>query len=186
MSSATSDRARSSIQRRGRARLLIPLPGGAASQTWLYILPLFLAGSVTTAVGVTIAESDQVILVGMVLTGMAVVAMWLPGKGLNLMTLGVMAAFVGGSGLTALALTVNPSNAFFLWGMILSGAGIVGMWFIGKEGRLAQGTAACFLGGTALQAVGLTVSPSDTLVMAGMVGVSVAVFGMWLYSNRSG
>ena len=181
-----NDGADSAIQRRARTRLLIPLPVGVASQAWLYIMPLFLAGSVITAAGVTMAESDTVILVGMVLTGVAVVAMWLPGKGLNLLTFGVMVAFVGGSGLTALALTVNPSNAFFLWGMILSGAGIVGMWFIGKEGRLAQGVAACFLGGTSLQAVGLTVSPSDALVMAGMVGVSVAVFGMWLYSNRTG
>src|SRR5690606_5477498 len=122
---------------------------------------------------------------GMVLTGLAVIAMWLPGKGgLTLVTASVIGSFISGSALTAMALTVHPSNTFFLWGMVLTSLGIVGMWFVGKAGRLAQGTAACFVAGSALQAVGLTVSPSDAMVMAGMVAVSVAVFGMWLYSNR--
>ena len=182
MTSATGPHGHGHRSRR-RVRLPVPLPTGSGTG-WVYVTPVFFAGSVTTAAGVTVAESDTVILLGMVLTGIAGVAMWLPGKALHVPTLAVMLAFVGGSALTALALTVNPSNTFFLWGMILTGFGIIGMWFIGKEGRLAQATAAAFLGGTTLQAFGLTVTPSDMLVMSGMVGVSIAVFGMWLYSSR--
>src|SRR5690606_28640551 len=104
------------------ARVPIPLPTATGARpAWIYIMPVFFAGSVTTSVGLTIAASDRVILAGMVLTGLAVIAMWLPGKGgLTLVTASVIGSFISGSALTAMALTVHPSNTFFLWGMVLT------------------------------------------------------------------
>jgi len=166
-----------------RANTLL-LAGDSNSRFWPFLLPVFLGGAVTTAFGLTIAESDQVIFVGMVLTGIAVVSMWLPGKGLHLSTGTVITAFVTGSACTAMALTVQPSNGLFLAGMILTGVGIIGMWLVGKSGRLAQMTAGTFMSGISAQAVGLTVAPSDPLVMVGMIMVACGVFGMWVYNNR--
>ena len=84
----------------------------------------------------------------------------------------------------AMTLTVQPSNVLFFAGMVLTGVGIIGMWLVGKTGPLAQGAAATFIGGVSAQAFGLTLTPSDPLVMAGMILVSGGVFGMWVYGNR--
>ncbi|MEX1022072.1 MAG: hypothetical protein WD058_02885 [Dehalococcoidia bacterium] len=157
----------------------------SGGQAWKFIMPVFFAGSVTTATGLTVIPNDSIILLGMVLTGIAVVSMWLPGKGgVRLQTAAVMLIFVTGSGLTGLALTVNPSNTLFFWGMVLTGIGIIGMWLVGKTGPLALGIAGAFVAGTSLQATGLTIAPSDALVMPGMILVSGSVFGMWVYSSR--
>ncbi len=165
-----------------RLATLLAASEGAA-RLWPLVLPVFLVGAVTTAYGLTIAEDDRVIFAGMVLTGFGVVSMWLPGKGIRLSTVTVIAAFILGSACTAMALTVQPSNALFFAGMVLTGIGTIGMWLVGKEGRVAHLTATTFLGGITAQAVGLTVAPSDPLVMVGMILVAASVFGMWVYSN---
>ncbi|MCB9483079.1 MAG: hypothetical protein H6675_03625 [Dehalococcoidia bacterium] len=159
--------------------------GVSVAQIWPYVFAVFLAGGTCTAVGITVAENDYLILAGMILTGVGVVSMWVPGKGaLRPSTAGVLLAFVSGSVCTAISLTVNPSNPLLFAGMVLSSIGIAGMWLIGKESRFSRVVAACFVGGITLQATGLTAMPSDVLVMLGMVLVPSAVFGMWFEANR--
>ncbi len=159
--------------------------GVSVTQIWPYVLAIFIAGAASTALGITVAESDVMIMAGMVLTGIGIASMWLPGRGpLRLRTLAVILAFVAGSAFTAVALTIEPSNPLLFVGMMLSSVGISGMWAMDKEGRLARAVAATFVLGIFLQALGLTALPSDLLVMAGMLGVSTAVFGMWFEGNR--
>jgi len=159
--------------------------GVSVRQIWPYVLAIFIAGAASTALGITVAESDTMIMAGMILTGIGIASMWLPGRGpLRLRTVAVLLSFVAGSAFTAVALTIQPSNPLLFIGMLLSSIGIAGMWSIGKEGRLARAVAATFVTGIFLQALGLTALPSDLLVMAGMLGVSTAVFGMWFEGNR--
>ena len=159
--------------------------GVSVAQIWPYVLAVFLLGGTCTAIGITVAENDYLILAGMVLSGVGVVSMWLPGKGaLRLSTTGVLVAFVAGSICTAISLTVHPSNPMLFAGMVLSSVGIAGMWLIGKESRFSRLVAGCFVSGITLQATGLTAVPSDVLVMLGMVLVPSAIFGMWFEANR--
>jgi len=159
--------------------------GVSVHQIWPYVLAIFLAGAASTALGITILESDKMIMAGMILTGLGIASMWLPGKGrLQLRTVLVLLAFVAGSVFTAVSLTIQPSNPMLFAGMVLSSTGIAGMWSIGKTGRLVLGVASTFVAGILLQAVGLTLAPSDLLVMMGMFLVSAAVFGMWFEGNR--
>ncbi|MDA0270506.1 MAG: hypothetical protein O2798_09215 [Chloroflexi bacterium] len=160
--------------------------GVSVGQVWPFVLAAFVGGGLSTAMGLTVAASDTLILVGMTLTGIAVVSMWLPGKGaIRWQTFAVMLAFVSGSACTAMALTVNPSNELLLLGMVLTSVGIAGMWGTGRVGRLPLGVCAFFVSGTSIQATGLTLMPSDFLVMAGMVLVSSSIFGMWFVANRT-
>ncbi len=173
-----------SAQQQIRLSLLFA-EGVSGAQIWPFVLAVFLAGGTCTAIGITVAENDLLILAGMILSGIGVVAMWLPGKGaLRAATAGVLLAFVAGSACTAVSLTVNPSNPLLLAGMVLSAIGIAGMWLLGKQGRFPRAVAGSFVSGITLQAVGLTAVPSDVLVMLGMVLVPFAVFGMWFEANR--
>jgi hypothetical protein len=166
-----------------RSTTLLAAQGGPARH-WPLLLPIFLVGTVATAYGLTIAESDRIIFAGMVLTGIAVVSMWLPGKGIRPSTTAVIMMFIIGSACTALSLTVQPTNTLFCAGMMLTGAGTIGMWMVGKTGKLATVTGVTFMSGISAQAFGLTITPSDPFVMLGMILIAGAVFGMWVYSNR--
>lgn len=159
--------------------------GGLGQRPEPLIGLILFAGIATTAVGVTVAANDTVVLAGIVLSGIGVVAMWLPGQGgLRLSTSTVIGAFVIGSALTGLAMTVNTSNALLFWGMVLVGLGIIGMWWIGKSGLLAWAVALVFTLGNCLQAAGLTLAPSNVLVLCGMVLVGASIIGMWVYDNQ--
>ncbi len=147
--------------------------------------PIFFAGTFATSAGITVAKNDMMVLLGVVLTGIGVIAMWLPGKGgLRLSTGAVLGAFVGGTLLTALSLTIRPTNDYLFWGMVLLGLGIVGMWLIGKSDRIAQAIAALFIVGNVVQAAGLTIMPSALVVMCGLMLVGAGIFGMWWYETR--
>ena len=131
-------------------------------QAWFRISPIFFVGTIITAAGTTVAKSDMIVFVGMIIMGLGVVAMWLAETGKP----GFKS---GGSVLTAMSITIIPSNPLLCSGMILTGGGTMGMWLVGKWGRSsALLVAILFTIGVAMQAVGLTVVPSEMLIMGGM------------------
>ncbi len=158
--------------------------GVAVYEVWPYVLAIFLSGSVMTALGLTILASNGLVLAGMVLTSLGIASMWLPGRGaIRWRSLVVIVAFLVGNFCTAMALTLSASNQLLLVGMILSAIGIGGMWAYDKHGPLARAIFAAFVGGTSLQAIGLTEFPSNALIGVGMMLVSGGVFGMWLHAH---
>lgn len=158
--------------------------GVAVHEIWPYVLAIFLSGGVMTAVGLTVASNDRLVLGGMMLTSIGIVSMWLPGRGaLRLRTVAVIATFLLGNFCTAISMTLSASNQLLFVGMVLSALGIGGMWAIDKHGLLARAIFVAFVRGTSLQALGLTVMPSDLLIGLVMTSVSGGIFGMWLHAH---
>jgi hypothetical protein len=157
-------------------------------QAWFRISPIFFVGTIITAAGTTVSKSDMIVFVGMVIMGLGVVAMWLAETGKpGLKSIPGPLAFIGGSVLTAMSITIIPSNPLLCIGMILTCGGTMAMWLIGKWGRTpALLVASLFTIGVAMQAVGLTVVPSDIMIMAGMIGTGIAAFAMWAYESGKG
>ena len=154
-------------------------------QAWFRISPIFFVGTIITAAGTTVAKSDMIVFVGMIIMGLGVVAMWLAETGKpGFKSVWGPLAFIGGSVLTAMSITIIPSNPLLCSGMILTGGGTMGMWLVGKWGRSsALLVAILFTIGVAMQAVGLTVVPSEMLIMGGMIVTGIGAFAMWAYES---
>ena len=158
--------------------------GVAVHEVWPYVLGIFVSGGVMTAVGLKVMGNDLLVLAGMVVTSVGIAGMWLPGRGpIRRGQASAVGTFLLGNSCTAASLTLVTSNPLLATGMILSALGIGGMWLIGKHGLIASGIFGTFVLGISLQALGLTVFPSDLSIGFGMMFVSVAIFGMWLHSH---
>jgi uncharacterized membrane protein len=155
---------------------------GPRNRRRLMVLPLFAAGVVATAAGETVAASDTITMAGIVLTALGIVAMWaVDDDQRGAVASGGAAIFLTGAGLSAVAMTVNPSNPLLCAGMIATGIGTNGMWLGDKSDRWAYSVVAVSLGGIVALAVGLTVGASNVLAMLGMVLIGAGVAGMWMY-----
>lgn len=154
---------------------------------WFRVSPIFFLGTVVTAAGTTIQKSDAIILVGMIIMAIGVVAMWIAEIGkLKVKALPGPLMFMVGSVLSALSMTRNPSNMLLCIGMILTGIGTIAMWAI-SMGELRISTAivvVLFCGGIITEALGLTVAPSDMMVMVGMIATGIGAFAMWAYETN--
>jgi hypothetical protein len=182
------EKERKSAQKTLRERIpLASLLRNLMRQAWFRISPIFFVGTVITAAGTTVDKSDTVVFVGMVIMGLGVVAMWLASTGKpSLKSATGPLAFIGGSVLTAMSMTISPSNPLLCGGMILTGVGTIAMWLVGKWGRSSALVAILFTAGVAMQAVGLTVVPSDMMIMGGMIVTGIGAFAMWAYESGKG
>ena len=102
--------------------------------------------------------------------------MWTAETGkLKLKKLPGPALFIVGSVLTAVSMTIDPSNPMLCGGMILTGLGTIVMWQVsaGKWGFNAAVVAVLFMGGIVLEALSLTVITSDMMVMIGMIATGM-------------
>lgn len=153
-------------------------------QSWFRVSPIFFLGTVITAAGTTVYANDMVIFVGMLIMGLGVVTMWIAETGKpRLATLPGPLVFIAGTVLTAMSMTINPSNPLLCGGMILTGLGTIVMWliYIGKWGISAALVAVLFSAGVIMEAIGLTIAPSDLLIMIGMIATGIGAFGMWAF-----
>jgi hypothetical protein len=126
----------------------------------------------------------MIIFVGMLIMGVGVVAMWMAETGKpRLATIPGPLIFIAGTVVTAMSMTINPSNPLLCAGMILTGVGTIIMWlvYVGKWGINAAIIAVLFTTGVCIEAVSLTVIPSDLLIMVGMIATGIGAFGMWAY-----
>lgn len=154
---------------------------------WFRALPIFFVGTVITAVGTTIYQSDTVIFVGMVIMGLGVVAMWVSEAGnLGLKSFPGPVAFVLGSIITAMSMTIRPSNPLLCGGIILTGLGTIAMWVVlfGEWGTSSAIVAVLFSAGVATEAIGMTIVPSDLMIMVGMIATGIGAFAMWAYETN--
>ncbi len=153
-------------------------------QRWFRVSPVFFLGTIVTAGGTTVYKSDATIFAGMILMGLGVIAMWIAETGrLKLKTLPGPALFIIGSVLTAISMTIDPSNPLLCAGMILTGLGTIVMWqvSVGKWGFSAAVVAVLFSAGIILEALSLTVIASDLMVMIGMIATGMGAFAMWAF-----
>jgi hypothetical protein len=174
---------------RGIAGAVLPvLVTTLSRQRWVSASPVFLLGTTITAVGTTIAKNDLTIFVGMVIIGLGVVAMWVAETGRpRVGTIPGPLVFIGGSVLTALSLSLVPSNPLLCLGMILTGAGTIAMWVV-WIGGWTGGTflvGVLFAAGIITEALGLTVVPSDVMILAGMIATGLGAFAMWAYETTT-
>ena len=180
---------RTSSPRAGTPRPLLPhWTRNLAHQRWFRASPIFFVGTVITAAGTTTYKSDTVIFVGMVIMGLGIVSMWLAEAGKpKLLALPGPLAFIAGSVLTAMSMTINPSNPLLCSGMILTGIGTLVMWVAleGKWGLSAVLISILFTAGISIEAVSLTIVPSDLLIMVGMIATGIGAFAMWAYETSN-
>ena len=177
----TTSRARVAVLQKARERIRVQ---SLAKQPWFRVSPVFFLGTIVTAAGTTVYKSDMTIFIGMILMGLGVVAMWTAETGkLKLKKLPGPALFIVGSVLTAVSMTIDPSNPMLCGGMILTGLGTIVMWQVsaGKWGFNAAVVAVLFTGGIVLEALSLTVISSDMMVMIGMIATGMGAFGMWAF-----
>ena len=161
------------------------LPNLLNKHRWVRVSPVFFAGTVITAAGTTIHKSDMVTFVGMVIIALGVIAMWAAQANAGLKHFPGPVAFMAGSVISAMSMTINPSNTLLCSGMILTGLGTIGMWVVMVEGWSAGSAlvSVLFSGGIVTEALGMTVMPSETMIMAGMIATGVGAFAMWAYET---
>jgi hypothetical protein len=153
-------------------------------QRWARVSPVFFVGTVVTAAGSTTIQNDTVIFIGMIIMGLGVVTMWIAETGKpRLVTLPGPLVFIAGTVLTALSLTLIPTNPLLCAGMIATGIGTIAMWlvYVGKLGVNSLVVALLFTAGVITEAVSLTVYPSDLYIMIGMIITGIGAFGMWAF-----
>jgi hypothetical protein len=169
----------------------VALPGWIKKlfqKKWFKVSPLFFIGTVITAMGTTTIQNDSVILAGMIIMGLGIVAMWIAETGKpSILSITGPLVFLGGSLLTAMSMTVNPSNPLLCAGMILTGAGTMAMWILSLEKKELSVifVAVLFMAGIALEAVSLTLVDSSTMIMIGMIATGIGAFAMWAYEINS-
>ncbi len=80
---------------------------------------------------------------------------------------------------------INPSNPLLCSGMILTGLGTIAMWvvLVGKWSPSTAIVAVLFSGGVITESLGLTVVPSDLMIMVGMIATGIGAFSMWAYET---
>lgn len=155
-----------------------------AKQRWLRVSPIFFLGTIITATGTTLLESDMIIFAGMVIMGLGVVAMWIAETGrFSIKYLPAPLVFMAGTVITAMSMTVVPSNPLLCGGMILTGLGTIVMWliYVGKWNTGAAIVALLFTAGIVIEALGLTIIPSDLMIMIGMIATGIGAFAMWSF-----
>ncbi len=90
---------------------------------------VFVAGSIASAMSMTLNPSDLLLCVGMMLTGVGTVWMWVVWVaewGIN--TALVVVLFTAGVTMEAISLTIVPSGLMTMLGMIATGIGAFAMW----------------------------------------------------------
>src|SRR4030042_4493282 len=135
-------------------------------QHWFRVSPVFFIGTVIAAAGTTIYKNDTVIFVGLLIMGLGVVAMWMAETGKpRLATIPGPLIFIEGTVLSAMSMTITPSGEMLCGGMILTGIGTMVMWlvYVGRLGINSAIVAMLFTIGIIIEAVSLTVVPSDLL-----------------------
>jgi len=173
----------------GNRRGTIRTPGASLMknlmrQHWIRVSPIFFIGTVTTAAGTTIYQDDLTIFIGMIIMGLGVVAMWMAETGkLRLVTIPGPLIFILGTMLSAMSMTITPSGELLCGGMILTGIGTIIMWlvWVGRLGINSAIVAILFAVGIIIEAISLTVMPSDLLIMIGMIATGIGAFGMWAF-----
>src|SRR4030042_462515 len=153
-------------------------------QHWFRVSPVFFIGTVIAAAGTTIYKNDTVIFVGLLIMGLGVVAMWMAETGKpRLATIPGPLVFIAGTVITAMSMTISPSNPLLCGGLFLTGIGTAAMWliYVGKWGINTHLIAILFTTGVIIEAVSLTVVPSDLLIMVGMIATGIGAFGMWAF-----
>jgi hypothetical protein len=172
----------------GRHRLV--LPGWMKKLTrkkWFRVSPMFFGGTIITSMGTTTIQNDTMIFAGMLIMGVGIVAMWIAETGKpNLLSFTGPLVFLAGSLLSAMSMTIYPSNALLCGGMILTGAGTLGMWVLSLEKRELSVifVAVLFMAGIALEAVSLTLIDSNLMIMIGMIATGIGAFTMWAYETN--
>jgi hypothetical protein len=173
-----------SAPRRGIRRPL--LPKWLDKHRWVRVSPVFFSGTVITAIGTTIAKSDTITFVGMVIIALGVMAMWAAQANPGLKHFPGPVIFLIGSMLSAVSMTINPSNMLLCIGMIMTGFGTIAMWVVMVEGWSTGAVivSVLFSGGIITEALGMTVIPSDMMIMAGMIATGLGAFSMWAYETH--
>jgi len=166
------------------------LPGWMKKLTrkkWFRVSPVFFIGTVITSMGTTTVKNDSIIFAGMLVMGLGIIAMWIAETGKpNWLSITGPLTFLAGSVLTAMSMTVYPSNPLLCSGMILTGGGTLGMWALSLEKREPSVifVAVLFMAGIALEAVSLTLVDSSLMIMIGMIATGIGAFAMWAYENN--
>ena len=106
------------------------LPGrGAVRSGKAFAVGAFLSGNFSTATALTLSTSNRLLLVGMILSAVGIASMWFIGVGKRgPLPMAIWAAFVLGTSLQAVGLTVFPAGPLVGAGMVLVSGGIFGMW----------------------------------------------------------
>lgn len=100
---------------------------GALRNDKAMAIGLFLFGNFCTAASLTLSSSNKLLLVGMVFSAAGIGSMWIIGKH-GLFPRIIWSAFVFGTTLQAVGLTVFPSKMFVSAGMVLVSGSVFGMW----------------------------------------------------------
>jgi hypothetical protein len=155
-----------------------------SGRSWFRVSPIFFMGTIVTAAGTTVYKNDKAIFAGMILMGLGVISMWVAENGkFKWKSIPGPLVFMLGSILTAMSMTIIPSNPLLCAGMILTGLGTMVMWLIAKESWTINGilVGLLFMAGITLEAVSLTVFPSDVMIMIGMIATGFGAFAMWAF-----